>query len=109
MNIVRVVVLALVVAAATWVAGWWTVPLCGAAYAMMRRSARRVRVTQEAAIGAMLAWGALLAYQATHPTFGRLAASIGGAIPAPTWILLSVTVLFAGVLAGSAAFLLHDR
>jgi hypothetical protein len=101
--------LALAVAVATWVAGWWAVPVCGAAYGMLRRSAGRGGVAREAAIGAMLAWAALLAYQVSHPAFGPLAAAIGGAIPAPTWVLLSFTVLFAGALAGSAAYLLHDR
>jgi hypothetical protein len=106
MNLVRLLALSCVIAAATWVVGWWSVPLCGAAYAMLRRGADHV--VRDAAVAAMLAWAALLAYQLAHPAFGRLAASAGAAIPVPAPVLMLVAVLFAGVLAGSAARLLRD-
>jgi hypothetical protein len=107
MSIMRIVALACVVAAATWVIGWWSVPLCGAGFAVLRRGS--AGVVREATFGAMLAWAGLLAYQVVHPAFGRLAASAGAAIPLPTPVLLLVAVLFAGALSGSAARLLEER
>jgi hypothetical protein len=107
MTTVRVLGLACLIVAATWGIGWWSVPLCGAAYALWRRGA--AHVVREAAGSAMFAWTAILAYQAIHPAFGRLAASAGAAIPLPTPLLMLVAVLFAGALAGSAARLLADR
>jgi hypothetical protein len=107
MSAVRVLVLACVVAAATWVIGWWSVPLCGAGFAVLRRGTKYV--AREATIAAMLAWTGLLAYQVVHPAFGRFAASAGAAIPLPPPVLLLVAVLFAGALAGSAARLLAER
>lgn len=107
MTVLRLLALACVIAATTWVIGWWSVPLCGAAYALLRRGA--AHVTRDAAVAAMLAWTVLLAYQAVHPAFGRLAASAGAAIPLPTPLLMLVAILFAGALAGSAARLLAER
>jgi len=107
MTIVRIVALAGVVAATTWVIGWWSVPLCGAGFAVLQRGTDHV--VRDATLAAMLAWTALLVYQVAHPAFGRLAASAGAAIPLPTPVLLVVAVLFAGVLAGSAARLLEER
>ena len=105
MTVVRVLALACVIAAATWIAGWWSVPLCGAAFALLRRGTEHV--VRDATLAAMLAWAGLLAYQVAHPAFGRLAASAGAAIPLPTPLLLLLAVLFAGALAGSAARLLE--
>lgn len=107
MSLVRIVALACVIAATTWVIGWWSVPLCGAGFAVLRRGTEHV--VREATLAAMLAWTGLLAYQVVHPAFGRLAASAGAAIPLPTPVLLVVAVLFAGALAGSAARLLEER
>jgi len=107
MTLLRQAALACVIAAATWIVGWWSVPVCGAAYALLRRGAKHV--ARDAAVAAMLAWAALLAYQITHPAFGRLAASAGAAIPLPAPLLMLVAVLFAGALAGSAARLLEER
>lgn len=107
MSAVRLLLLACVIAAATWVVGWWSVPLCAAGFAVLQRGTEHV--VRDATIAAMLAWTGLLAYQVMHPAFGRLAASAGAAIPLPTPVLLLVAVLFAGVLAGSAARLLEER
>lgn len=107
MSGLRIVALACVVAAATWIVGWWSVPLCGAGFAVLQRGTDHV--VRDASLAAMLAWTGLLAYQVMHPAFGRLAASAGAAIPLPTPLLLLVAVLFAGALAGSAARLLEER
>jgi hypothetical protein len=99
--------LALVMTAATWIGGWWTIPVCAAAFALLRRGAAGVPL--DAAVAAMLAWSALLAYQASHPAFGRLMASVRGAIPLPTLGLMLVAIVFAGVLAASAAAAVRER
>lgn len=107
MSVLRLLLLALVIAGGTWLVGWWAVPICGAAYAIVRRGAPGI--VREAAGAAMLAWCALLAIDVAHPAFGRLAAAVGGALPVPTWLLLLVAIVFAGLLAGSSAALLRDR
>lgn len=101
MAIVRVLAVTFVMAAGTWVIGWWAVPLIGAAYALLRGAASHV--AREAAVGAVLAWSVLLLYQASNPAFGRLTAALAGVFPVPAVVLMLVSVLFAGVLAGSAA------
>lgn len=104
-RLIRVFAVAIAVAIATWFAGWWAVPLCGAVYALLR--AREKGATGEAATGAMLAWAALLAWQASHPAFERLSGALNGLFPVPGVVLMLVAVLLAGLLAGSAAHLTH--
>ncbi len=106
MLILRALLVGVVVALATWFLGWWSVPLTGAVYAMLRRG--QDSAVLEAALGAMLAWGALLAWQTTHPAYGRLRDAISGVFPVPAFVLMIVAVLFAGLLAGAAARLTHE-
>jgi uncharacterized membrane protein len=106
-RITALLALAVVITAATWLGGWWTVPVCAAFFAMLRRGATGVPV--DAAMAAMLSWGALLLYQASHPAFGPLTAAVRGAIPLPAALLMLVTVVFAGLLAAAAAAAVGDR
>ncbi len=91
-----------VMALATWLLGWWTVPLLGAAAALWDR--RRLRSIVKAMAGAVLAWGILLSIQgvlgAGVAALGRdLAVSLGAPSSAP----LMLTLILPAVLAGSAA------
>ncbi len=106
MQIVRVLGVAMLVAVCTWFLGWWSVPVCGAAYALLRPG--RDGVVREAALGAMLAWSAMLAWQVANPSFGRLSAAVGGLFPVPVVVLMVIAIAFAGVLAGAAARLLRQ-
>jgi hypothetical protein len=106
MPVIRILLVAAVVALATWFLGWWSVPLTGAVYALLRRG--EDHAVLEAALGAMLAWGALLAWQTTNPAYSRLSAAISGVFPVPAVVLMVVAVLFAGLLAGAAARLTHE-
>lgn len=107
MTIVRVLLLAAVLAGGTWVLGWWAVPVGGALYALLRRDG--AGVPGEAALAAAIGWGALLVAQATHPSFGRLSQALAGIFPLPTWGLMLLSLLFAAALAGSAAALVRSR
>ncbi len=87
--------------AATWLLGWWTVPVLAAAYGFFRPP--ESGAASEAALGAVLGWGALLAWNATHPAFGRLSSAVGGALTIPTVVLMLIALAFAGLLAWAAA------
>jgi hypothetical protein len=107
MRALRLLGLAVLMAGATWLGGWWTLPLCAAGFALFARGTPHV--TLDAGLAAMLAWGGLLAIQATQPAFGRLAAAVRGAVPVPTVALLAITLVFAGVLGASAAAVVRER
>ena len=58
-HVVRIVVLAAAMAAATWI-GWWMVPVVGAAWGALTYRERGGPLV--AGIAGMVAWGALLAF-----------------------------------------------
>ena len=99
-NVLTVVLLAIAMAAATWIAGWWGVPVVASAYAFVGRPANQ---PSRASIGAALAWAGLLAFDASRGALasftGTLQAFLGRLAPA----LLLVTILFPVLLAWSAA------
>ncbi len=101
MFIVRVIGVALVTAVATWFLSWWSVPFVCALYSFMRPAGSRP--VRDAALGAMLGWAALLVWQASHPSFGKLSGALAGVFPVPAPVLMLVAVLFIGLLAGAAA------
>jgi hypothetical protein len=101
LTLIRVGTFAVALAAATWFGGWWTVPLMGSVHAFTARGATRPGL--EAAIGAMLAWGALMVWQLSHPAFPRLQEALQGVFPLPPLALAGITVLLGGALAGASA------
>jgi hypothetical protein len=107
MTALRVFGLAAFLAAGTWLAGWWMVPAGAAVYAFVRRGTGRP--ARDAALAAALGWGALLAFQATHPAFGRLSDALTGVFPVPVWALMLISLAFAATLAGLAAALVEAR
>lgn len=90
--------------AAASVLGWWAIPATAALWGILRPVARRP--ARFAAAAAALAWTAWLLVDATSPRgdFSGLAGRLGGIFSLPAPVLLAVTVLFAALLAGSAAY-----
>lgn len=95
-RLAEVIGLASAMAVATVVAGWWVVPVLGALWGLWRGPLA-------AGIAAMLAWGALLGWQASRGPVGALGEQAGAALSLPSAALPVITVAFAGLLAWSAA------
>lgn len=101
MTFVRVVLLAALMAVATCFAGWITLPALAAVYAVLVRARS---APGEAALAALIGWGVLLARVSMVPAFTTLLSRLGGIFPIPgVAVALGVTLLFAVVLAWSAA------
>lgn len=97
---VSIGVVAVAMAGATLLAGWWTVPALGALW-----GARRSPFV--AGVGALMGWGGLLAWQATRGPVGPLATQVAEILSLPAPALPALTVLFAGLLGWSAATVSH--
>ncbi|MEO8563268.1 MAG: hypothetical protein ABI601_14385 [bacterium] len=91
----------LAIAAMTWVAGWWGVVLVALVVGAVQWRRRGIGWTT--ALAAIVAWGALLLADAAKGRFGALASAIGGVMRVPAAALVVVTLLFAALLAWSAA------
>ena len=84
--------------------GWWAIPATAALWGMLRPINRRPALF--AAGAAALAWAAWLLADAISPRgdFSGLAVRLGGIFSLPAPVLIALTVLFATLLAGSAAY-----
>ena len=100
MPFIRVIVLAIVFAVATFVAGWLSIPVIGAVFAIV---VRKPSAPGEAALAALLGWGALLARSALVPAFTTLLARLGGIFPIPGVGVVVLALVFAMALAWSSA------
>ena len=92
---------ALAIVALTWLLGWWGVVVAALIAGVVLH--RRDGAAWLVALAAALAWAALVAVDAIGGRFSALAASIGGVLHVPAGALLVVTLLFAALLAWSAA------
>jgi hypothetical protein len=92
---------AMTMVATTWFAGWWGVPLAALVLGVMGRERRGIAWLTS--LAAMVAWGALLLLDATSGRFGALATAIGGVMRVPGAVVIVVTLMFAALLAWSAA------
>ena len=92
--------LALVTALATVFAGWWTVPVIAAIWTLV--APRRGSVLS-AALGAAVAWAALLAIAARSGPVAALADLMGQILNASAAAVIALTVAYGALLAGSAA------
>jgi hypothetical protein len=92
---------AIATAATTWVVGWWGVVL--AALLVGAVQYRRRGVEWLAALGAVVAWSALLLLDVASGRFGALATVLGGVMRLPAGAIVAVTLLFAALLAWSSA------
>lgn len=101
MQLSRLVLLATAFAIATFVAGWWAVPLVAAGYAAITTAQRSVALVS--GVSAMLGWGALLAITASRWPIGTLAVELGGVLNMRPMGVYAVTLAFPGLLAISAA------
>ncbi|MBC8087261.1 MAG: hypothetical protein H7Z40_08330 [Phycisphaerae bacterium] len=100
MIFIRVLVLAALIAAATMLFGWISVPVLAAVFAVVVRS---VSAPGEAALAALLGWGALLARVAMVPAFSTLLPQIGAIFQVPGAVVAVLSVLLGVLLAWSAA------
>ena len=84
--------------------GWWAIPATAALWGILRPLARRP--ARFAAAAAALAWSGWLLVDAlsARGDFSGLATRLAGIFSLPAAVLLVVTVLFAALLAGSAAY-----
>lgn len=98
--IMALLVTALAVGALTWWLGWWGVVVAAlVAGALLGRRAAAWLV----ALAAVVAWCALFLIDAMGGRFATLASSIAGVMQVPAPALLLVALLFAALLAWSAA------
>ncbi len=101
MQLLRIALLAAAFAIATFVLGWWSVPLVAAIYAVMGSAQRGSAVA--CGVAAMAGWGALLLVTAAQGPVGTLAAELGGVLKLSAFAVYAVTIAFPGLLAVSAA------
>jgi hypothetical protein len=102
MKMIRLLaIVAGIVAALTWIAGWWGVPLVAAVTGALFWTRRGI--TGLVAFAAVIAWSALILVDGLGQRFGALAGVVGATLRVPAGALLAVTLLFAALLAWSAA------
>ena len=99
-DVLRIMLLAAAFALGTWILGWWAVPVLGATWGVLRRGMPRFG---SAFAAAAIAWALLLAFDALRGPMDRLSTVMGGIFSMPGAVLLMITVLYAGLLAGCAA------
>ncbi len=99
--LMQLVALTLVIIAGTWFAGWWVVPLAGAAFGAWTSATRTTVLT--ATLAGALGWGALLAFDAYAGPVGRLLDVFGSLFRLPSGALVVLTVAYAALLCASAA------
>ncbi|MBI3568237.1 MAG: hypothetical protein HY084_08575 [Gemmatimonadetes bacterium] len=101
MRLLRFVLVAAAFAAATFAIGWWGVPLVGAAMGVI--TSRERGGATVAALAAMVAWGALLLWDAARGPLGHLASVLAGVLTIRPVGVYAVTLCFAGLLALTSA------
>jgi hypothetical protein len=101
MQLLRLALLAAAFAVATFVAGWWAVPVVAACYAAITLNQRGSAVAS--GFAAMFGWTALLILDAAQGPVGTLAAELGGILRLKPVGVYGVTIAFPGLLAVSAA------
>lgn len=96
----------LVIGALTWSLGWWGVVL--GALAIGATAWKQRGVAWITALAAIAGWSALLIADAARGRFGALATTISSVIRIPAAALVCVTLLFAALLAWSAAVIASE-
>jgi hypothetical protein len=91
--------------AGTWIGAPTVTPLLvGALMGLMVRE----NPARRAALAGMLSWAAILLFATFRgDATGALAGTLGGAMGAPSWAIVVVTLLYPTILAASAAWLSH--
>jgi hypothetical protein len=85
----------------TWLLGWWGVPVAAVilGFVFHHDGGRAWRVS----LGAMEGWAILLLVDVLDGPFARVSSVVGGAMSIPAPALILTTLLFAGLMAWSAA------
>ena len=96
-------IVAAIVVAATWLLGWWGVPLVAAIVGAVLCTRRGIAGVT--ALAAVIAWSVLILVDGASGRFGALARVVAGTLTLPASVLLAVTLLFSALLAWSAAAL----
>jgi len=96
----RSALIALVLAAATILAGWWAVPIVVCFCVMLL--APRAWDGFRAALAAVAAWGAILGWTAATSPLTKLLHQLSSLMHLPSWALIAVTLVFPMGLAWSA-------
>ena len=99
--LLQLVILSALFATLTWFVGWWMVPATGALYGAWAARQRLTLIT--ATLAGVLAWGALLAYDASTGPLGRLLQVLSSLFRVPGAALIVLTLAYAALLAVSAA------
>lgn len=99
--LMQLVGLTLLIAAGTWIGGWWTVPVLAGAYGAW--GARQHASVLTAMLAGAGAWGLLLAYDAYVGPVVRLTQLFGTMFRMSGMTLAILTVAYAALLAVSAA------
>ena len=94
---------ALAVAAATWLVGWWAVAVVALIAGLVARE-RRGRAGQ-VALGAAIGWALLLSADVAAARFGALINALGGVFKLPGAVLVLLTLLLPALLGWSGAVL----
>lgn len=97
-NLLRVAVMALLLAAGTWLVGWWAVPLIALIVGAMM-------IMRPAVVGlsAGVAWAALMYLDFKAPAFGALVSKLGSVMGMSAVTLVGLTILLPMILGWSAA------
>ena len=101
MPILMHLLIAVVMAAATWGLGWWGVAVVAVIEGFLYR-ADGGRAWQ-AALAATEGWLLLLVFDTLSGPMARVASTLSGAMAIPAPLLLLATLLFPALLAGSVA------
>ena len=102
-RVLRTVTFAVLIAAGTVAAGWWTVPVIAALWTRVLPFDRRPVGT--AIFGAAAGWATLVAVAWLHGHVPALALTLSAALGLPPWGFLAATFLFPALLGGAAALL----
>lgn len=97
----RFILVVAAMCAGTWFAGWWTVPVVAAAWAVADRGDRALPL--RAGLAGITAWGLLLAGQLGVADLGRLAEVVGRVLGVGAGPVVVLTLVFPALLAASAA------
>ena len=89
---------AVLMAAGTWLVGWWAVIAVAVVWQLVARDGPAWR----AAVAAPLAWGVLLALIPLAP-LGRLTERLAGIFRLPPWMFVLLVLGYASLLGWSAA------
>ena len=98
--------IALMLAAATILAGWWAVPIVACLGGLLL--APRAWDGARAALAAVIAWAAILAWTAATSPLAKLLHQLSSLMHLPGWALIAVTLVFPMGLAWSAWTLGRD-